>query len=484
MALRPSTDVVKRISCPVHGSICLTEIEKCIIDTCAFQRLRNVQHLGLASYVFPSANYTRFAHSIGVCHTVSSLIDSLESHPRNDRHSKEDKFLYKLAGLLHDIGHLPFSHVFEQALEDVIESENNLVKRKEDGNIETENSSDTKSAIEEFEFIDHEKVSQLIIKNNYQLREIFDQYGINPSNVSSIIEKDGSFKDAKLIASDLDADRLDYLQRTAHHSGIPYGSIDYMYLSSQIRKDKEGRICFSKKALRTIEHVLLSRYFEYQQIVYHKTIRGFEKMLRDVLKEWIEKNTGSLTRDGITELIINGDWNSFDDVMMLNEIRKISRSNSTNSPKSPWIAQNLINRIPPHLVYEFDYICNDNPSQSGNDEFDDKLENVRNIVGEELDSCGNDFHIYLDEPKPIRISKHQYDESAFGGQAHEDIVRIMDDDPSKSSIPIYEVPHSIIGKFLFQSIKLFRVYCLPKEKNQASIEYCKELQLKIEKDIS
>lgn len=109
-------DFRKRISDPVHGIISLTEVELAVVDSRAFQRLRGVRQLGLAHYVFPGADYTRFAHSLGACHVMGRIMEALKSGGA----SIDAKMVqvHRLAALLHDVGHYPFSHATEHAMED------------------------------------------------------------------------------------------------------------------------------------------------------------------------------------------------------------------------------------------------------------------------------------------------------------------------------------------------------------------------------
>jgi uncharacterized protein len=108
----------KRIADPVHKSIGLSNVELKVINTPAFQRLRNVKQLGLAYLVFPGADYSRFAHSLGVCHVTGQILDALSKNCPEFQFSEPEKQLYRLAGLLHDVGHYPFSHTMEHAIEE------------------------------------------------------------------------------------------------------------------------------------------------------------------------------------------------------------------------------------------------------------------------------------------------------------------------------------------------------------------------------
>lgn len=107
----------KAVADPVHGTIQLTPLETKIISTRAFQRLRQVKQLGLANMVFPGADYSRFSHCLGVCHVTGRILDALNTkRPGIISPAEQDR--YRLAGLLHDVGHYPFSHATEDALKD------------------------------------------------------------------------------------------------------------------------------------------------------------------------------------------------------------------------------------------------------------------------------------------------------------------------------------------------------------------------------
>jgi uncharacterized protein len=107
----------KSITDPLYGYIGLSELEADVVSTAVFQRLHNVRQLGLAHLVFPSAGYSRFAHSVGACHNAGRILDAIQLNAPSSAARGKKKQAYRLAALLHDIGHYPFSHATEHAIQ-------------------------------------------------------------------------------------------------------------------------------------------------------------------------------------------------------------------------------------------------------------------------------------------------------------------------------------------------------------------------------
>lgn len=252
-----------------------------IINTKEFQRLRRIKQLGFSSYTFPTAVHDRFSHSIGVSYVVGILFDNLgitddikiptideDGNTINISLSKEElRLLLQLAGLLHDIGHGPFSHAFEK-----ITGTN------------------------------HEEFSKLIIQKT-QISQILSniEYSDKLKKYSEkwIIEIiDGTFQPIwvkELISSQLDSDRIDYLLRDAYMCGVSYASFDTRWLFNnfeidQIKSenDRFGLIVNAKKGLHAIESFIVSRYHMYEQVYFHKTTRGFEVITQNIFKRLLE----------------------------------------------------------------------------------------------------------------------------------------------------------------------------------------------------
>lgn len=450
----------RRITDPVHGSIGLSKIESEIIDTRVYQRLRNIKQLGLVYQVFPGADYSRFAHSIGVCHLSGLIFESLSRKTGNT--IKEDQFqLYRLAALLHDIGHYPFSHLMESAVSDYYSG--SIFKEK------TVNGEGTTEP-EKF-YKDHERVGKAVITQDKQVNCILKEGGYNPEDIASIFrgERPDDYAYTNIISSDLDVDRVDYLLRTAHHTGLPYGSVDINYLLSQITQDKDSRICFSPKALRTIDHFLLSRYFDYQQVTYHKTVAATELVLKQILAELLKEGIISCSQKWIDKSIDDGTWFLFDDINILDKIRKLHDETTKDHIKE--ITRSVLERKPPKLIVESEYIGD--------------RDNIRNfnlqqqIIKEKKVQWAKTFDIdeslwYFWGKKMVltSVGSNVATSIAHGECVSEDddkypsSIRILNP-KDNTSLPIMEIDHSLMKVLSDRELYSLRLYILfPRGKEQ------------------
>ncbi len=324
----------RRISDPVHDTIGLSEIEVAVIASRAFQRLRNVKQLGLASFVFPGADYSRLSHCIGVCHVTGRILTALAANNPQLKLDHDKIQAYRLAGLLHDIGHYPFSH----AMEDAIHNYAAKALLADGGKT--------------IRTLNHEIVGKRILEHDPEIGAIFKKFSIDPGSVAAIFNRAQPESLTNLISSDLDADRIDYLLRTAHFSGLPYGNIDLEYLLTQLRLDKEGRVCLTRKAICAADHFLLSRYFDYQQVSFHKTVAALEMVLKDVVSTIIEAGLIDCTEEAIQTAIAEGTWAQFDDMHVWGLIRKTASEDSISGFK----ARSLLDRRVPKQIIHFERV--------------------------------------------------------------------------------------------------------------------------------
>lgn len=331
MANRADLAPHRHIADPVHGRIELTKLETAVVDTPVFQRLRRVAHLGLASLVYPSANYTRFAHSLGTCHVATRIVQTLRRVAKNRPLTDGDEQVCRLAALLHDVGHFPLSHTTENAIQNAYRDS---VTDSPKGPVA----------------VQHEGVTCEIIRKDADLAAIWDEHGIDGEQIVREIEGSQSALLHAMVSSDLDADRIDYLLRTAHHTGLPYGRVDVGYLLDHAALDAAGRLAFRAKALRAAEHLLLCRYFDYCQVVYQADVVGFEWLLEDVVQYVLEQGTWrNLDKDSVYEMVAKGQWAAIDDMCLMAKISEL-RGDMGTPPHVQEKSKAIIDRHPPVLL--------------------------------------------------------------------------------------------------------------------------------------
>src|SRR5262249_38092246 len=146
----------------------------------------------------------------------------------------------------------------------------------------------------------------------------------------------------------------------AHHTGLPYGNVDIEYLLSQMQLDDQERICFRSKAIRAAEHLLVCRYFDYQQVAFNKTVAGLEWLLREVLGELLIRRYINCSAKWVESAIDSGrDWYHFDDSFLLQHIRDLAGETSADAETGP-MARAILERTPPKLVGDLEYIAGRN----------------------------------------------------------------------------------------------------------------------------
>lgn len=225
----------------VYGDINFNEFELNIMDQSQFQRLRRIKQLGLINLIFPGANHTRFEHSIGTMYLASRLSKELGLE-------KEDIELVRTSALLHDLGHGPFSHVSEGVLS-----------------------------------FPHEELTKYVIKHTSMRDVLEEKFDVN--EITDIISGKGRF--GPIVSGELDVDRMDYLLRDSHYTGVAYGVIDYERLISNFKLGKT--LTLDLKGVQAAEGALVSRYFMYPSVYQHHTTRIVNSMFRRILKRLISE---------------------------------------------------------------------------------------------------------------------------------------------------------------------------------------------------
>lgn len=219
-----------------------------LIGTKEFQRLRRIKQLGTSYLVFHGAEHSRFNHSLGVYEIVRRIVDDVfRGRPQWD---ESERLVVLCAALLHDLGHGPFSHSFENVFH-----------------------------------TDHEYYTRLILLGNTEVNAILRKVSEDfPERVALVIEKNYTNTLAvSLISSQIDADRMDYLQRDAYYTGVSYGHFDMERILRVIRP-RQGQIVFKATGMHAIEDYIMSRYQMYLQIYFHPVSRSAEAILNHILK--------------------------------------------------------------------------------------------------------------------------------------------------------------------------------------------------------
>ncbi len=449
----------KRIADPVHGTVGLSELEIDCMSTQAFQRLRNIKQLGLAHLVFPGADYSRLSHSIGVCHVTGQILGSLNSQfPKKD--IGDEIQLYRLAGLLHDVGHFPFSHAFEHAVARYYDERLVGVSyRDADDDPEPNDESlglQTKP-------LSHEDVGQLLLVKDADFSAIFDKYGVSAERVYSIFNRVSPPRFSNLISSDLDADRIDYLLRTARHTGLPYGTIDIDYLLRQLTLDDKGRICLKPKALRTAEHFLLGRFFDYRRVSYNTSVVAFEEVLKDIVYHLLDIGEIDCSKQGIMGMIEAGTWHRFDDFELTNLIRHLA--DSTHDEVVATKVDSLQHGVAPKLIGSIEFI--DKRHDSNRYDSSKHDQNVRKLdrIADEL---AQRFSIHRDLwyvwETSGTFTKTPSVTPVSAAPVHDDdieqSIRILQDPKSR---PIFDVRKSLMNILAQKALYSVRLYVILEE---------------------
>jgi HD superfamily phosphohydrolase len=331
----------RRITDPVHGTFGVSKLESDIMSTSVFQRLHNVKQLGLAHLVYPGAGYSRFSHSVGACHVAGRMMRALNQNGLKQWDSHEIQ-KYRLAALLHDVGHYPFSHAMEHVLQDHYKAETYLTN--------TSDSAGAEPAIsEEPPAYDHETLGRQIIEYDNEIGRVLAEHKFTREEIRGVFSREQPDSLSNLVSSDLDCDRLDYMMRTAHGAGLPYGGVDVEYLTTQMCVDSEGYLCLTRKALRAADHFLVSRYYDYTQVAYHKTVVGLEEVLKDVIAGLIA-NGLECSGPAMKTMVLDGSFAAFDDQAVISRMRELLKSIGEGDQILRRKLRSVLHREAPKLV--------------------------------------------------------------------------------------------------------------------------------------
>src|SRR5882762_8241511 len=291
---------------PTHGAIELTPDERALVDSPQYQRLRNVKQLGFADLAFPGATHTRYAHGLGAMAMATKVFDAVAPQlalAADDR--ARFRQTLRLAVLFHDLGHAPLSHATEAIMPPVASLRVPEWARE----------SGTRRA-------GHEDYTLKLVLDSAlaaEIRRRFSSGGIEPEHIAGLIC-------GRPPPGELDADRMDYLQRDSFFTGVNYGKFDADWIVQNlaaVQRDDRVYLGLQHRAVFAFEDFLLSRYHMFLSVYFHSTSVGYEVLLQ----RWCESGEYVLPAD-VDEYL------QHDDVALLGALRASS---------NPW-ARRIVRR--------------------------------------------------------------------------------------------------------------------------------------------
>lgn len=304
---------------PLYGYITVDyKLISDLIDSKEIQRLRRIRQLSGVSMVFQTAEHSRFTHSLGAYQMANLVITNVMGM---NEISEYEKLVFLCSALLHDIGHGPYSHAFENVME----------KSHEDMSV------------------------SLILSPLTDVNKILSINDNLANDIASVISHSGKFPLIEsLVSSQLDVDRMDYLSRDAYFTGAAYGHIDYFrILRSMLIKDNQVMVRAS--GVHSIESYLMSRYHMYFQVYYHPVARSYECILEGIyarLKDLaLDNKEIDASIDSFISVLKNNDnileYINLDDSYVNGFIKQLTRSKDKilNTLANAFLDRHLFNFI-------------------------------------------------------------------------------------------------------------------------------------------
>lgn len=348
----------------VHGFIGLTNVENEIEKLSVFKRLQGISQLGLTNRIFPCALHNRYIHSLGVMYIVDQMAIRL-------KFDDDERQLIRLAAMLHDIGHYPFSHDVEAAYKGTATSfgtlampEDKLQKFAKASFSQADKITSAHTDIEYFlngnaNKYHHEAIGGVVIRSSSKIKEIIKDNYIRENekyskqdesmvlenlinDICAIIVGDAQHTSVhfskkfgimvQILHSELDADRIDYLLRDSTFSGATYGSFDVGMLIQSLEVATESRtgtsiVGVNLKGICCAEQLLFNRYFAYTQVIYHKYTAVLGCALQNIVSWMIEDRKSKFSSDDIVDMAKKHESDSrfyaFTDASLINDINSI-----------------------------------------------------------------------------------------------------------------------------------------------------------------
>ena len=325
---------VKLIKDPVHGYISLSEDEVRVLDTYPVQRLRRIIQLPFVHLVYPGARHTRFDHSLGCMYLAGEFAERLGF----DEHRRK---ILRLAGLLHDLGHTPYSHLLEPLLEEAGTT--------------------------------HEEMTIKILEDDRELREAVKKCGVSVDEVIDVLRGKGA--ESAIISGPMDADKLDFLMRDSYFTGASYGLLDAKRIIWR-SKVIDDRLALSLKAIGAVEEMALARYQSFMNIYFHHAVRAAQTIFLRAVRMLKELDFSSMK---VREYL------SYDDYVLWCMMKKNERTR--------WAIERIERRDLPKVAYEFKFGEKDFPREltkrEGIEETEQKLAKLARVP---------ENHVWIDTP--------------------------------------------------------------------------------------
>jgi HD superfamily phosphohydrolase len=449
----------------IHGDIHLTDREVRVIDTPSFQRLRQLKQLAMAQMVYPSATHTRFAHSVGALGTMMRIIEKA----KENKIPLCDEEHLRLAALLHDVGHYPYSHLMERV--------DSVKLTEEQIGEEGRKTLDVKRSA----YPEHDEVGAVIVESQSDIvKALGGEREARAVAARLTRSTTDDVQSSKFIHSSLDMDRLDYLLRDSHATGVPYGNIDINYLLNSLNISPSAVVGFTHKALPAVEQFLFARFFMHQVVYYHKTTYGLEEACRQLVRRLRDRGTEScgVPRDGneIKEIATSSRILTFTDAFLDNIIRKAA---DDKDPCIGCLASCIQGRRPPKLIKQV-AVCEETKEEyHAGTAF---MSNCRN----RLEDLSGEFKLelwqfLLCETPPLGLlrikpppswreaAKLEADEiqDQAAKEEEEDIRIFRDKNKEPESLPSFE--ESLVARCANYVFQLFRLYVVLRETDDEGI---------------
>ncbi len=362
----------RHISDPVLGSIPIFEEcdNRLLDDLPLLQRLRRIKQLPVVPLVFPTADHSRFAHSLGAYYWAQHYGETLGLQQTERR-------LVRWAALLHDIGHYPCSHTLEKVYQRIPGEPVTQDEQIDAPELWCQAADDPLGFVcwassDASEWGHHETLTEYALRNNAELAEIIDTTnpGFSVNDLVSVMRRDPPPARAHLrqiFHSQVDVDRMDYLVRDSMIAGATYGLVEPSHIIRRARivespvaapeaatpDDQMARpvIVYDDRAVPRLDHFVLARYFYYSNVIYHKTVLGFDLLLRAVCAALVARRVSGLPADfdGVRDLCASGDFRRFTDDVVY---RGAAQEAEAGSGLAAEFSRMLLNRIHPVTVIE------------------------------------------------------------------------------------------------------------------------------------